>query len=268
MFAKLFSRITESSLMEEPINVRYTFVMLLAISDPKGYVIGTDIAIARRLNMKISEFRECLDILMAPDPDSNSQEHEGRRVLVSDVERGYKLVNYMTYRDMKSTENRRNYMREYMRAKRREDQAIGENVKKGANTVKIVAPLKQEEADSEAKTEEPIQPASAGEFWDDPLPPMPKPNKARGTLDDLQAFAVEIGLPASDGEAMFYRLEADGWKRGTQPLKCWRSHMRNYKSRGIHPSQQTKTYGTTKNHRAFTQSPCNTSINAKAADKY
>ena len=31
MFAKLFERITESSLMEEEIPVRYCFVMLLAI---------------------------------------------------------------------------------------------------------------------------------------------------------------------------------------------------------------------------------------------
>jgi hypothetical protein len=60
MYAKLMSRITESSLMEEGIPVRYTFMMLLAIADPKGYVVGTDVAIARRLNMGAKEFKECL----------------------------------------------------------------------------------------------------------------------------------------------------------------------------------------------------------------
>ena len=40
MYAKLMSRITESSLMDEEIVVRYTFMMMLAIADPQGYVIG------------------------------------------------------------------------------------------------------------------------------------------------------------------------------------------------------------------------------------
>lgn len=123
MYAKLFSRITESSLMEEPINVRYVFVMMLAIADPKGYVIGTDVAIARRLNMPTNEFQRCADVLMQPDEDSNSKEEEGRRILQSDGERGYKIVNYLTYRDMQDQEQRREYMRTYMQ-KRREKKRV------------------------------------------------------------------------------------------------------------------------------------------------
>lgn len=115
MYAKLFSRITESSLMEEPINVRYTFVLMLAIADPEGYVIGTDVAIARRLNMPVPEFSACVGELMKPDPNSNSKEEDGRRVIPSDHERGYKMVNYTIYRDMKDEEDRRAYMRNYMR---------------------------------------------------------------------------------------------------------------------------------------------------------
>lgn len=138
--------------MEEPINVRYTFMMMLAISDPKGYVVGTDIAIARRLNIKLSELQECLAVLLAPDPNSNSQESEGRRLIVSDTDRGYKLVNYLTYREMTSTENRRVYMREYMRAKRQSEKSSdGGGVNENANNVKDVALLRQEEA--EANTE-------------------------------------------------------------------------------------------------------------------
>ena len=93
--------------MEEPINVRYTFVMMLAIADPEGYVIGTDVAIARRLNMPLDEFLDCLAVLMSPDPDSNSQELEGRRVAVSTSERGYHVVNFVTYRDLKDPIERR-----------------------------------------------------------------------------------------------------------------------------------------------------------------
>ncbi len=119
MYAKLFSRITESSLMEEEIDVRYTFVLLLAIADQKGYVVGTDVAISRRLNMKLDHFKRCIARLMEPDPDSNSQEEEGRRVLKSDIGRGYQLVNYVVYRDTKNENQRREYMRNYMKDRRK-----------------------------------------------------------------------------------------------------------------------------------------------------
>lgn len=118
MYAKIYDRIVESSLMETPIEVRYTFVFLLAIADLTGHVIGTDIAIARRLNMPLEGFRRCITELGSPDPDSNSQECEGRRVVPSEVERGYRIVNYETYRDIRDAEERRAYMREYMRKRR------------------------------------------------------------------------------------------------------------------------------------------------------
>jgi hypothetical protein len=115
MYSKLFARITESSLMEEPIPTRYVFVMLLAIADAQGYVIGTDVAIARRLNMPLRDLLGSIDRLMEPDAHSNSQAEDGRRVIRSDGERGYKIVNYAVYRDLKSAEGKREYMRDYMR---------------------------------------------------------------------------------------------------------------------------------------------------------
>ncbi len=118
MYAKIYDRIVESSLMETPIEVRYTFVFLLAIADLTGHVIGTDIAIARRLNMPLEDFQRCIAELGSPDPDSNSAECEGRRVVPSEVERGYRIVNYETYRDIRDAEERRAYMREYMRKRR------------------------------------------------------------------------------------------------------------------------------------------------------
>ena len=118
MYAKLMERITESSLMEEEVMVRYVFMMMLAIADPEGYVIGTDVAIARRLNVSAKDLSKALERLKEPDPDSNSEEHEGRRIIDSDVERGYLVVNYCKYRDMKDEGGRREYMKNYMRQRR------------------------------------------------------------------------------------------------------------------------------------------------------
>lgn len=116
--------------MEEPMNVRYTFMLLLAICDPTGHIIGTDVAIARRLNMPVPEFKACIAELMKPDPHSNSKEKSGRRVIRSQGERGYQVVNYLTYRDMKTPEQRRDYMRNYMREKRAKSGEAAAAVKK------------------------------------------------------------------------------------------------------------------------------------------
>lgn len=101
--------------MEEAIPVRYVFVMLLAIADSEGDVVGTDIAIARRLNMPVEEFQKCVAVLGTADPDSNSKDMNGRRVVLSDSERGYRVVNYAKYRELTTEFQKKNYMRRYMR---------------------------------------------------------------------------------------------------------------------------------------------------------
>lgn len=213
MYAKLMSRITESSLMDEEIPVRYCFVMLLAIADPQGYVVGTDVAIARRLNMPLADFKHCLNQLMQPDPNSNSMEHEGRRVIDSDCERGYFLVNYAKYRDTRDEEDRRRYMKEYMRKYRE-----GKDVTHVNNGKQRKPPLaKEEEEEKEDK----------------------KARKARCTLDEAKAYCIELNLPSSDGEFLFNKWEGNGWKSGSNSIKDWKAQVRTFKNGGWLPSQKS-----------------------------
>jgi len=65
----------------------------------------------------------------------------------------------------------------------------------------------------------------------------------RGTLDELKAFALEIGLPESDGESMFHHWESNGWKNGNSPSKNWRAGIRKWKSQGWLPSQKNPVNG-------------------------
>ena len=65
--------------------------------------------------------------------------------------------------------------------------------------------------------------------------------KVKGTVDELKAFAVEIGLPPSDGESMFHHWEANGWKNGPNPVKDWKAGIRKWKSQGWLPSQKGST---------------------------
>jgi hypothetical protein len=68
--------------------------------------------------------------------------------------------------------------------------------------------------------------------------PTSNQSKARGTLEELTAYAVKIGLPESDGESMFLRFEENGWMNGRSKVKCWQSSMKRWKHEGWHPSQK------------------------------
>jgi hypothetical protein len=159
MYAKLFARIAQSSIMEEEVKTRYVFMMLLAVADDKGDIIGTDIAIARMINIPKSDFVVAIERLKAPDPDSNSPYHEGRRLIPSDSGRGYTVVNYLTYRAIKSNAEKRDYMKNYMRDRRAKEK----EEKDLENPVNSVKPCKtlltdvthtEAEAEAEADTEE------------------------------------------------------------------------------------------------------------------
>lgn len=66
-----------------------------------------------------------------------------------------------------------------------------------------------------------------------------EPSKKTCTLDEAKAFALELGQPASDGEACFYKWEGNGWKNGTSPIKDWKATMRSWKASGYLPSQKS-----------------------------
>lgn len=233
MYAKLFSRITESSLMEEPINVRYTFVLMLAIADPEGYVIGTDVAIARRLNMPLAEFEKCLETLLAPDPHSNSKLLNGVRLVNSDGERGYKIVNYTTYRDLKSPEDRREYMRNYMRDRRKAEKelTLGNDVNSVNNCKSPLAQLGQAEAEAEATDSIKV----VGESTILGKPPSEKSSLAltrkkfvKPTLEEVEAYCDERdnAVPA---QAFLDHYDSCGWVvgKGGKPMKDWRAAIRS-----------------------------------------
>jgi hypothetical protein len=74
--------------------------------------------------------------------------------------------------------------------------------------------------------------------------PSPKKSKAKGTLEELKAFAVEIGMPADDGEVCFHKWEGSGWKNGGKRIEDWKSTMRSWKGQGYLASQPAKAGGT------------------------
>jgi uncharacterized protein YdaU (DUF1376 family) len=72
-----------------------------------------------------------------------------------------------------------------------------------------------------------------------PTTPPSKKSKPRGTLEELRAYAVEIGMPAEDGEDCFDRWQGNGWKNNGKPIADWQATMKTWKRRGYLASQKT-----------------------------
>ena len=95
-FVKLDCGILDSTLWQQPPDVRIVWVTLLAMAGADGIIRATAPVIARRAIIPIETVREALEIFMAPDADSRTLAHDGRRL--ERVETGYLLLNYAQYR--------------------------------------------------------------------------------------------------------------------------------------------------------------------------
>jgi hypothetical protein len=219
MFVKLYSRITESSLMEEDVVTRYTFLMMLAISDPTGLVIGTDVAIARRINLPFGDFVKSVKRLSQPDENSNSKEEEGRRVISSKGERGYQMVNYEKYRNLKDEEQKREYHRVYMKNRR-----AALNPVKACEATLTKGPHAEADAEAdEIKVESGTSPTPTPK--QEELIPDSTPKAKRfvpPTREEANVYAVELGLPGSEVDNFMDFYGSIDWKVGKNKMVSWR----------------------------------------------
>lgn len=102
-YTKLFSSITESTIVSEPVATRWLWVTMLAMADAGGCVYGSVPGLARRANITLAETEAALATFYAPDSYSRTKEHEGRRI--EDIDGGWRLLNHGKYREMGSRPN-------------------------------------------------------------------------------------------------------------------------------------------------------------------
>jgi hypothetical protein len=135
MYAKLFAQVVASSLTQnETIDVRGVFFMLLAVADREGHVAGVDASIARIINVPMEVFGRALERLMQPDPESQSQMLEGRRVVRLEGKTGLWIVNYEKYQGILNDEQRRAYFRQKKAEQRAREAGLTEEVVPGEPT--------------------------------------------------------------------------------------------------------------------------------------
>jgi len=117
---KLFSGIVQSTVWREDLHVKVVWITLLALCDSRGNVSTSVPGLATSAGVSLDQCVEALERLMAPDKWSRTQEHEGRRI--EEIDGGYRVLNYLKYRQMRDEEKRNDQTRE---ATRRWRQRVG-----------------------------------------------------------------------------------------------------------------------------------------------
>lgn len=117
MYVKIFSKIFDSTIAENW-QARVVFMDLLILADRDGIIDSTLPSISRRTNCPVQFLKEGIEILMLPDPQSRSDEDDGRRIELLEPDKrdwGWRIINYKKYRDLKSSEDLREKNRERVR---------------------------------------------------------------------------------------------------------------------------------------------------------
>jgi hypothetical protein len=108
-YTKLFESILDSTVWQEPLPTKVTWLTMMAMADRDGVVSASVPGLAHRAGVTIEECEVALAKFQEPDPYSRTKDHEGRRVEA--VDGGWLLLNHAKYRAMMSAEDRREYQR-------------------------------------------------------------------------------------------------------------------------------------------------------------
>lgn len=208
MYAKIFTQIFDSSIADNW-KTRHVFEDLLKLADPNGVVDMTQNAIAARTRLPIEMVRDAIKELESPDPNSRSQEADGRRIERLDEHRdwGWHIINYHKFREIASEEQRRAKTRARVaNFKAKRSITHGNAVLTPANAGNAMQ--KQMEMDKEMNIKEvPPTPVGFDEFW------KAYPRKV-GKADALRAWkrAKCSGIVPKILEAVTKQKETSGWK--------------------------------------------------------
>ena len=117
-FTKLVPEIIQSSIWNEPSDIRIVWITMLATKDAEGYVRGDAKTIARLANVSEAATTDALRRFQEPDPSSHTPDNDGRRI--APAPGGWIVLNHHLYR----TGDRNEYMKDYMRQYRARKQGV------------------------------------------------------------------------------------------------------------------------------------------------
>lgn len=221
MYTKLFSSLLHSSVWSEDSDTCKVWITFLAMADREGYVFGSPAGIARLAALPISVVQRAIERLSAPDEHSQDIQRggDGTRIEVL-PQGGWRIVNYVYYRDLNDADIRRASNREAQRQSRQRRSASVTSVSQSH--------LSESEAESDTESKKikrerfaPPTKAEASEFWIS--------EKLNGDPSDFVDHYENAGWRLSGGKGAVmrdWRLAARRWSRN-EP------HM----ARGGHPTK-------------------------------
>ena len=183
MYGKLYSQIFDGTLHGN-LEATAVFMAMIAIADSDGVVDLTLTALTSRTGWPQEFIERGIAELEQADEHSRTPDEEGRRIvrLRDNTTWGWRITNYLKYREIRDESSRRDYMRRYMRD-RRSKQAVN-----SVNTCK--PPLAHAEAEAEAEAEA-----------------KKKTRRARARADDSPGQAPEVAPELPPG------LDPAAWSR-------------------------------------------------------
>ncbi len=229
MYAKIFTSIFDGS-MRGHSDLILVFVNMLCHADQDGIVDRHWRAIADETGLSHDQVRSAVAALEGPDVESRSRNDDGRRIRRIDPERewGWEIVNFTKYRQLRSAEERREYLREYMRKKRKSLTSV--------NNCKQCQPIAEAEADTEAVVGSTPHPPVENKTTPKNNPTLSdlaaqvqscRPEFARLNTDSILNLLRNVPLPiARRAVAEFCRDELNSLKVPDRPLKLLGGYIR------------------------------------------
>lgn len=161
-FGKLFASMYDGTLYGRW-QALVTFQQLIILCDADGVVDMTPHAIAARTSIPLEIITQGIGELESPDPYSRTPDFDGRRLERLDEHRpwGWRIVNYLKYRDSRDLEAKRRADRERVAAKRaqakngdsRQSVALHQDVSPATKATNGLSPPMSPHAEAEADTE-------------------------------------------------------------------------------------------------------------------
>jgi len=108
-YTKLFQTILASTIWGAAKETKIVWITMLAMADKHGCVHSSIPGLATMARLTIPETETALAELSSPDPYSRTKDFDGRRI--ETIDGGWFVLNHPKYRDMMTTDDRREYNR-------------------------------------------------------------------------------------------------------------------------------------------------------------
>lgn len=124
-YTKLFSSLIGSTLWRSEDKVlKIVWITMLAMCNKRGEVMTSIPGLADFAKVTVEEVLHALEVLMSPDEYSRTPDNDGRRI--EQIPGGWRVLNFLKYRDTMNEDDRKAYFREkqrdYRKKKKTENQ--------------------------------------------------------------------------------------------------------------------------------------------------